>query len=49
MPTQGPDVKPIEWRKDIALDFGKGQRVTGFAALREVGSTPSPLSVVSTA
>jgi hypothetical protein len=30
----------VVWRKDIALDFGTGQRVTGFAALREVGSTP---------
>jgi hypothetical protein len=40
IPLQGPDVKPVQWRKDITLDFGKGQRVTGFAALREVGSTP---------
>ena len=40
VPLQGPDARPVEWRKDIALDFGKGQRVTGFAALREVGSTP---------
>lgn len=39
-PEQGVDASPIEWRKDIHLDFGKGQRVTGFAALREVGSTP---------
>jgi hypothetical protein len=30
----------VEWFKPICLDFGKGQRVTGFAALREVGSTP---------
>lgn len=30
----------IVWRKAIELDFGQGQRVTGFAALREVGSTP---------
>lgn len=29
-----------EWRKDINLDFGAGQRVRGFAALRETGSTP---------
>lgn len=29
----------IEWRKEIFLDFGGGQSVTGFAALREVGST----------
>lgn len=40
VPLQGPDAKPLQWRKDITLDFGKGQRVTGFAALREVGSTP---------
>jgi len=30
----------VEWRKNISLDFGKGQSVTGFAALRETGSTP---------
>jgi Histidine kinase-, DNA gyrase B-, and HSP90-like ATPase len=40
LPAQGSDAQPVDWRKDIALDFGKGQRVTGFAALREVGSTP---------
>jgi len=34
------DADPVEWTKAISLDFGKGQRVTGFAALREVGSTP---------
>lgn len=34
------DPSPVEWRKDIDLDFGDGQRVTGFAALRETGSTP---------
>jgi hypothetical protein len=34
------DQSPIEWLKKIDLDFGEGQRVTGFAALREVGSTP---------
>ena len=39
IPEQGPDARAVEWRKDIALDFGKGQRVTGFAALRETGST----------
>ena len=38
--TQGDDAVPLVWRKDIHLDFGEGQRVTGFAALREVGSTP---------
>mgnify|MGYP003583303935 CR=1 FL=1 len=40
LPAQGDDVRPLLWRKDINLDFGQGQRVTGFAALREVGSTP---------
>lgn len=34
------DAVAVEWTKPIGLDFGKGQRVTGFAALREVGSTP---------
>jgi hypothetical protein len=32
---------PVDWTKDIEFDFGGGQRVTGFAALREVGSTTS--------
>ncbi|WP_431635627.1 ATP-binding protein [Dyella sp. KULCS107] len=40
VPAQGQDVKPVLWRKEINLDFGKGQSVSGFAALREVGSTP---------
>ena len=31
----------VNWTKDIDFDFGGGQRVTGFAALREVGSTTS--------
>lgn len=39
VPAQG-QVKQILWRKEVNLDFGKGQKVTGFAALREVGSTP---------
>jgi hypothetical protein len=38
--AQGDEAVPIEWRKELHLDFGDGQRVTGFAALREVGSTP---------
>ncbi len=38
VPVPGGD--PVIWRKNIQLDFGEGQRVTGFAALREVGSTP---------
>ncbi len=40
VPAQSENVKSIEWRKNISLDFGEGQRVTGFAALRETGSTP---------
>jgi hypothetical protein len=35
----GDDAVPVEWKKSIELDFGEGQRVTGFAALREIGST----------
>ncbi len=30
---------PVEWRKEIELDFGQGQRVSGFVALREKAST----------
>lgn len=37
---KGDESAAIEWRKEIYLDFGDGQRVTGFAALRDVGSTP---------
>lgn len=33
------EATPVEWTKDIDFNFGGGQRVTGFAALREVGST----------
>lgn len=40
VPVQGNSSNSVEWRKEISLDFGKGQRVTGFAALRETGSTP---------
>lgn len=40
IPSPGHEAKPVQWRKDISLDFGEGQKVTGFAALREVGSTP---------
>jgi Histidine kinase-, DNA gyrase B-, and HSP90-like ATPase len=38
--AQGEGIVPVEWRKSIDLDFGGGQCVKGFAALREVGSTP---------
>jgi Histidine kinase-, DNA gyrase B-, and HSP90-like ATPase len=34
--TQG---EVVAWRKEIDFDFGLGQRVTGFAALRETAST----------
>lgn len=34
-----PDAPAVRWRKEVNLDFGQGQKVTGFAALREVGST----------
>lgn len=40
IPAEGPDVKQVEWRKEIDFDFGQGQRVRGFVALRETGSTP---------
>ena len=39
VPAQGDYANPVEWRKNISMDFGEGQRVTGFAALRETGST----------
>lgn len=38
--VQGEANTRVRWRKEVNLDFGDGQRVTGFAALREVGSTP---------
>lgn len=38
--AQGDDIVPVEWRKNIDLDFGGNQRIKGFAALREIGSTP---------
>lgn len=34
-----PRDQPVEWLKEIDLDFGEGQRVTGFAALFETAST----------
>ena len=40
VPAEGSEVKQVEWRKEIDFDFGEGQRVQGFAALREIGSTP---------
>lgn len=33
-----PAGPPVLWSKPVDFDFGQGQRVTGFAALREVGS-----------
>ena len=35
----------VLWRKDIDFDFGLGLRATGFAALRETGSTARARSV----
>lgn len=35
----GNDANPVEWKKEINLDFGEGQKVIGFAALREKAST----------
>lgn len=34
-----PSSEPRRWSKEIDFDFGEGQRVHGFAALRERGST----------
>jgi hypothetical protein len=34
-----PNTKPQVWQKDIEIDLGGQRRVTGFAALREKGST----------
>lgn len=34
-----PDGDPRTWKKEIDFDFGEGQRVYGFAALRERAST----------
>lgn len=38
-PYREPAAEPIIWRKAIDMDLGGQHRVTGFAALREVGST----------
>lgn len=38
-PYREPPTMPIEWRKSIEMDLGGSHKVTGFAALREVGST----------
>ena len=38
-PYREPTTVPIEWRKTIEMDLGGSHKVTGFAALREVGST----------
>ncbi|UNM08193.1 MAG: ATP-binding protein [Planctomycetales bacterium] len=34
-----PSSDPVTWFKKIDMDFGAGHRVTGFAALRDPGST----------
>lgn len=38
-PYREPAAVPIEWRKTIEMDLGGSHKVSGFAALREVGST----------
>lgn len=38
-PYREPAGTPLEWRKTIEMDLGGPHKVTGFAALREVGST----------
>lgn len=38
-PYREPAAVPFEWRKTIEMDLGGPHKVTGFAALREVGST----------
>jgi hypothetical protein len=38
-PYREPSVEPVFWRKAIDMDLGGPHKVTGFAALREVGST----------
>jgi hypothetical protein len=38
-PYNQPAAKPCTWRKEIDFSFGDGKRVTGFAALRQEGST----------
>lgn len=37
-----PAEQPVEWRKTIDLDLGNGKKVTGFAELRDPGSTKNP-------
>jgi hypothetical protein len=34
-----PTAKPLQWKKDISIDLGKGRKISGFAALREKAST----------
>ena len=36
-----PKGKAIRWRKEIHFDFGRGLKISGFAALRETASTSS--------
>lgn len=38
-PYRDATAQPVSWRKNIEMDLGDPHRVTGFAALREVGST----------
>jgi hypothetical protein len=38
-PYREPSAGPVKWSKNIEMDLGETYRVSGFAALREVGST----------
>lgn len=38
-PHATPTALPVRWRKDIDLPLSGGRRITGFAALRQEGST----------
>lgn len=38
-PASTQDAAPVEWRKDVDVNFGEGRRIHGFAALRAEGST----------
>jgi hypothetical protein len=38
-PYQDLQAEAVSWRKDIQMDLGGEHRITGFAALREIGST----------
>jgi DNA (cytosine-5)-methyltransferase 1 len=37
--SRSPQAPPVRWWKEVSFEMSGGQRVNGFAALREVGST----------